>query len=110
MILGRLSGLRRTWLVGAALAAAIVIGIVLVVVVRDGGASRSSESLASGGYVGGDFHSLVADPVVANRMFVGGHQAVSVSSDGGATWVTAFRAETYLRHVHFADARRGWLI
>ena len=43
---------------------------------------------SKGGFTGGDFHSLVADPVTAGRVFVGGHQAVSVSVsvDGGASW------------------------
>jgi photosystem II stability/assembly factor-like uncharacterized protein len=35
--------------------------------------------------------------------------AVLHSADGGATWTTVFRANTYLRHIHFADSRRGWL-
>jgi hypothetical protein len=39
-----------------------------------------------GGLTGGDFHSLAVDPTDPQRVFVGGHQAVSVSSDGGATW------------------------
>lgn len=46
------------------------------------GAARGS----IGGLTGGDFHSLVADPSTAGRVFVGGHQAVSVSSDGGISW------------------------
>lgn len=81
-------GFRRNWLIGGALALAVVVAIVLSAVVRDRGGSRSNQTRASGGYVGGDFHSLVADPLIANRLFVGGHQAVSVSTDGGATWAT----------------------
>lgn len=41
---------------------------------------------ATRGVVGADFHSLVVDPTIPGRLFVGGHQAVSVSSDGGHTW------------------------
>ncbi len=67
-------------------AVAIALTLVVVLVVRDRIASTPSESPAGGGFVGGDFHSLVADPVVAGRVFVGGHQAVSLSSDGGASW------------------------
>jgi len=37
-------------------------------------------------YVGGDLHSLVADPADASRLFVGGHGGVAVSTDDGATW------------------------
>jgi photosystem II stability/assembly factor-like uncharacterized protein len=36
--------------------------------------------------VGGDLHSLVADPTRSDRLYVGGHEAVSVSEDGGRTW------------------------
>ena len=50
--------------------------------------------------MGGDFHSLVADPLVAGRVFVGGHQAVSVSSDRGASW-------SEVRSLAGADAM-GW--
>jgi photosystem II stability/assembly factor-like uncharacterized protein len=31
------------------------------------------------------------------------------TADGGDSWREVFRAETYLRHVHFADTRLGWL-
>lgn len=41
---------------------------------------------ATGGFTGGDFHSLVADPAVPGRLLVGGHQAVSASDDMGASW------------------------
>ena len=37
--------------------------------------------------MGGDFHSLVADPLVSGRIYVGGHAAVSQSNDSGTTWV-----------------------
>ncbi len=39
-----------------------------------------------GGFVGGDLHSLAATPGDPGRLFVGGHQAVAVSEDGGRTW------------------------
>jgi photosystem II stability/assembly factor-like uncharacterized protein len=35
--------------------------------------------------------------------------AVIHSADGGVTWKTVFQTDTYLRHIHFADANRGWL-
>jgi len=40
----------------------------------------------SAGVVGGDFHSLVADPDNPGRLYVGGHAKVSRSDDGGKTW------------------------
>ena len=36
--------------------------------------------------VGDDLHSLVVDPNDPDRIFIGSHQGVSVSDDGGATW------------------------
>ena len=38
------------------------------------------------GVTGGDFHSLVADPFVAGRLYAGGHTNVAQSDDGGKTW------------------------
>jgi photosystem II stability/assembly factor-like uncharacterized protein len=45
------------------------------------------EGPASTAFTGGDFHSLVVDPAESTRIFAGGHQAVSVSSDGGDSWI-----------------------
>lgn len=36
--------------------------------------------------MGGDLHSLVLHPTTPGRLFVGGHDAVSTSADGGRTW------------------------
>lgn len=36
--------------------------------------------------VGGDLHSLVVDPGDPNKVYIGSHSGVSVSTDGGATW------------------------
>lgn len=36
--------------------------------------------------MGGDFHSLVVDPTAPGRLFVGGHEVVSTSSDRSRTW------------------------
>ena len=54
------------------------------------------------GVTGGDFHSLVADPSTAGRLYVGGHTSVARSDDGGHTWkpITALDS---------ADAM-GWAI
>lgn len=40
------------------------------------------------GVTGSDFHSLVADPITAGRVYVGGHSNVARSEDGGKTWTT----------------------
>lgn len=37
-------------------------------------------------FVGGDLHSLVVDPSGGSRLYVGGHEGVALSTDGGATW------------------------
>jgi len=37
-------------------------------------------------FVGGDLHSLVMAPATASRLYVGGHEGVAVSADGGRTW------------------------
>lgn len=36
--------------------------------------------------VGGDLHSLVVDPASPTRLFVGGHEGVAASADGGRNW------------------------
>jgi photosystem II stability/assembly factor-like uncharacterized protein len=36
--------------------------------------------------VGGDLHSLVVDPLDPDTLYIGSHQGVSVSTDGGQTW------------------------
>lgn len=36
--------------------------------------------------VGADLHSLVVDPADPARLFIGSHQGVSVSADGGDSW------------------------
>lgn len=75
---------------------AILAGILLMMS-RDGGETSDS---GTGGFTGGDFHSMVVDPSNPQRLFVGGHQAVSVSEDGGATW-------TEVTELRDADAM-GW--
>jgi len=37
-------------------------------------------------FVGGDLHSLAMAPGTASRLYVGGHEGVAVSADGGRTW------------------------
>jgi photosystem II stability/assembly factor-like uncharacterized protein len=66
----------RLW-AGAALLAAAGVGLVMA------GGNGGSPSTP---FVGGDIHSLVADPGNPARLFVGGHQAVAVSTDRGRSW------------------------
>jgi len=69
----------------------VVVAVVLVVQLSRGESSPDGPASqgASAGVVGGDFHSLVADPTTPGRLFAGGHTAVSVSTDGGRTWSAA---------------------
>jgi len=87
------------WL-GAGALAVVVVAVAMVVSGGGGGTSRPSAAKAGAGLVGGDFHSLVADPVTPGRLFVGGHEAVSVSADGGRTW-------SAVKSLEGADAM-GW--
>lgn len=82
---GRKAAARRNavWIGTAALLATVL----TIVVVSRGRDEPAATAIASGaGFTGGDFHSLVADPATPGRLFVGGHQAVSTSTDGGRTW------------------------
>ncbi len=66
----------------------------------DEASDRSAGDTA--GVTGGDFHSLVADPEIAGRLYVGGHTSVARSDDGGHTW-------TAIAALDGADAM-GWAI
>lgn len=66
-------------MVAAALAGAAAIVIVLA-------GSGPDPSPAGRPFVGGDLHSLVVDPASPSRLYVGGHEGVAVSSDGGGSW------------------------
>ena len=73
---------------GFTVAAIATVALIAVVLVSCRG-SDDPPALAqrgAAGVTGGDFHSLVADPTTPGRLFVGGHQAVSVSTDAGASW------------------------
>ncbi len=79
---------RASWAAGNGWWLAVAVGVVVllgavVIFSRDGGQSGSP---STGAVVGGDLHSLVVDPANPERLFVGGHQAVSTSDDGGRTW------------------------
>jgi len=67
-----------------------VVSLLIVAFLSTGCSSDESPSTAdtaaSAGVTGGDFHSLVADPLRPGRLFVGGHTNVARSDDGGTTW------------------------
>lgn len=69
--------------------AAVVIAGAIAVAVTGAGGDRPpapEASASEGPAIGGDLHSLVVDPTDPRRLFVGGHQAVGQSLDGGRTW------------------------
>ncbi len=70
----------RTW---AAVVGLVMVAAAALYLTRDKPPEQSSPSLP---VTGGDLHSLVVDPARPERLFVGGHQAVAVSEDGGDTW------------------------
>ena len=65
-----------------ALIALVAIGVIVFVATR----SKAPQGAASTALTGGDFHSMVVDPENAERLFAGGHSAVSVSINGAKTW------------------------
>lgn len=67
------------WLLATA---ALVVGAIVLFRAGDGGEGGSPGSP----FVGADLHSLVVAPSAPSRLYVGGHEGVAVSSDGGATW------------------------
>src|SRR5881394_3414430 len=68
----------RGWVVWAALAGIALLAVGSVLLLRGDGGNGTSP------IVGGDLHSLVTPD--GTTIYAGGHTAVSVSHDGGATW------------------------
>ncbi|MGH9136476.1 MAG: WD40/YVTN/BNR-like repeat-containing protein [Acidimicrobiales bacterium] len=92
---------RRQVATRIALAAGVAVAaVVAIIVVRSSGGDGETIDAGAGGLTGGDFHSIVVDPADPQRIYVGGHQAVSVSEDGGTTW-------TEISSLRDADAM-GW--
>ena len=59
------------------------LGAAVAIMLTRGGTDPSSPGRP---FVGGDLHSLVMAPSTDSRLFVGGHEGVAVSTDGGRTW------------------------
>jgi len=73
----------RTSAAGWGAGVVVLIGIAAFLALQRGGDEKGS--LASP-FVGGDLHSLVVDPADDSRLYVGGHEGVAVSTNGGSTW------------------------
>lgn len=67
------------------MAGLVVVGLGVVAAIM---LTRADTGPSSPGrpFVGGDLHSLVMAPAAASRLYVGGHEGVAVSTDGGRTW------------------------
>jgi photosystem II stability/assembly factor-like uncharacterized protein len=68
-----------TWIVIGVIAAVLAFALL-------SRGSEAPEGPSALPVVGGDLHSLVVDPRDPTRLFIGSHQGVSVSTDGGETW------------------------
>ena len=69
------------WVVGLGAVAIVVIAL------RAGQPDRPAPGVAvERPVVGGDLHSLVVDPEDPDKLYIGSHSGVSVSTDGGETW------------------------
>jgi len=71
----------QTWWWAAA--GALTAGLLAFVLL--GGSGNQEGGSAGAPFVGGDLHSLVVDPV-ADRLYVGGHEGVAISANGGRSW------------------------
>jgi photosystem II stability/assembly factor-like uncharacterized protein len=71
--------------------AAVVVGVaalvIVVIALRSAGTDVPALGVAaSKPVVGADLHSLVVDSTDPDTLYIGSHQGVSVSTDGGQTW------------------------
>lgn len=94
---GRRPPARRRPVWPIVLAALAVIALVAIVLAAGSG-NDDDKASGVGGFIGGDLHSVVAMP--DGRVYVGGHDGVTVTTDSGHTW----RQVDTLAH---ADAM-GW--
>lgn len=75
---------RRPWVPAAVgLTAAIA---VVVAVASGGDEAQAPGRPGTNPVVGSDLHSLVVDPSDPRTIYVGSHEGVSISTDGGKTW------------------------
>lgn len=69
------------WAVGL-----LAVAIVFVALRSGGSEAPASGTTSSQPVVGADLHSLVVDPSDPETLYIGSHQGVSVSADGGESW------------------------
>lgn len=78
---------RRQQLRLGALVAVVAVGALLIARLGGEDGDTAPAGPTDRPFVGGDLHSLVADPADPDRAFVGGHEGVAVSTNGGRTWL-----------------------
>ena len=64
----------------------IVLALAVLALRSDGADDPASDTSASDPVVGADLHSLAVDPQNPETLYIGSHQGVSLSRDGGETW------------------------
>lgn len=70
-----------------AVAIAGVAIVVIALVARAGDGGSGSGGAGAGAFVGGDLHTLAVDMAAPTHLFLGGHESVATSTDGGRTWM-----------------------
>lgn len=73
----------RRWLAAVAAAAAAVAVAGGIYAFGRGGGDVAGAGVGADPYVGGDLHVMAS---IDDRLYVGGHDAAAVSTDGGRTW------------------------
>jgi photosystem II stability/assembly factor-like uncharacterized protein len=63
-----------------------VLGIVVVALRSGGNDGPAPGQTVSNPVVGADLHSFVVDPTDPDKLYIGSHQGVSFSTDGGESW------------------------
>ena len=69
------------WIIGIG-----ILAIVMFALRSDGSDAPAPGESVARPVVGGDLHSLVVDPSDPDTLYIGSHEGVSVSTDGGASW------------------------
>ena len=69
------------WVVGIG-----ILAIVMFALSSDGADAPAPGDSVARPVVGSDLHSLVVDPSDPDTLYIGSHEGVSVSTDGGASW------------------------
>ncbi len=81
--LARRAARRRQWARWGGIAAAVLLLVAGIAYVATRGSDEDAGGAAGAPVVGGDLHTVA---VIGDAVYVGGHEAVAVSHDGGRQW------------------------